>query len=38
MNTENSYNVKTVDGVKTLKPTLPFNPYIDVVLAATMLG
>lgn len=38
MNTENCYNVKTVDGIHKLKEVAPFFPYVDVVLAAKMLG
>ena len=38
MNTENSYNVKTVDGIHKLKEVAPYSPYVDVVLAAKMLG
>ncbi|MDO5426911.1 MAG: hypothetical protein Q4F54_04335 [Coriobacteriia bacterium] len=38
MNTENSYSVKTVDGIHKLKEIAPFSPYVDVVLAAKMLG
>lgn len=38
MNSENVYSVKTVDGVKKIKEPAEFSPYVDIVLAAKILG